>query len=219
MQQTAFRRWTFDKVETASEHIGNLLLANYRRKQLNNTDFTIIANNCWGGSVYRRYNISYLSPTVGLYFFADDYIQLINDLPNNLFLPLTMINACESKYAEQLRLKNQLHIPVGVLGDAIEVVFLHYKTPQEAYDKWNRRLERVNLNNIILKFSEMNLCQEHHLKSFQDIDYRKKLLLLAKHHSGINSGIIVNHYTKNGEVSNDTLYYDKFLDLTDFINQ
>lgn len=25
------------------------LLARYRRKKLNNTDFSIISNNCWGG--------------------------------------------------------------------------------------------------------------------------------------------------------------------------
>lgn len=29
------------------------ITAPIRRKKLNNTDFSIISNNCWGGDVYR----------------------------------------------------------------------------------------------------------------------------------------------------------------------
>ena len=32
-------------------------LANYRKKQLKSTDFTIISNNCWGGMIYESYNL------------------------------------------------------------------------------------------------------------------------------------------------------------------
>ena len=51
-----------------------------KRKKLNNTDFSIISNNCWGGAVYRRYGLPYQSPTVGLYFFAEEYINLLSHL-------------------------------------------------------------------------------------------------------------------------------------------
>mgnify|MGYP003224280895 CR=1 FL=1 len=32
-------------------------LADWRKKQLKSTDFTIISNNCWGGMIYESYNL------------------------------------------------------------------------------------------------------------------------------------------------------------------
>ena len=55
------------RVEGCFVRTCNRFLADNRRSKLNNTDFSIISNNCWGGSVYRHYGIPYLSPTVGLY--------------------------------------------------------------------------------------------------------------------------------------------------------
>lgn len=55
-------------------------LANYRKKQLKYTDFTIISNNCWGGMIYESYNLPKESPTVGMFFMAKDYIEFLSDL-------------------------------------------------------------------------------------------------------------------------------------------
>lgn len=49
MEQTIIRRFTVDKIATLQEKIGNKFLCDIRKNQLNNTDFTIISNNCWGG--------------------------------------------------------------------------------------------------------------------------------------------------------------------------
>ena len=35
-----------------------------RRKQLDDENFTIISNNCWGGTIYESYGIKKQSPTV-----------------------------------------------------------------------------------------------------------------------------------------------------------
>lgn len=48
---------------------------------------------------------------------------------------------------------------IGKLDD-IEVVFLHYKSEEEAYQKWNRRKKRINYNNLIFKFNDMNLAKK-----------------------------------------------------------
>ena len=53
-------------------------LANYRKKQLKYTDFTIISNNCWGGMIYESYNSPKESPTVGMFFMAKDYIEFLS---------------------------------------------------------------------------------------------------------------------------------------------
>ena len=51
-----------------------------KRKRLNNTDFSIISNNCWGGITYEGYGIQKQSTTVGCYLFAKDYLKLVNNL-------------------------------------------------------------------------------------------------------------------------------------------
>ena len=54
MEQTIIRRFTVDKIATLQEKIGNKFLCNIRKNQLNNTDFTIISNNCWGGESLQK---------------------------------------------------------------------------------------------------------------------------------------------------------------------
>ena len=144
------------------------LCAKHNQKKLNNLDFTIISNNCWGGVCYEYFNLPKNSPTVGSYFFADDYIKFISKLKNYLSLKLEIINARESKYFSTLKELNQLNVPVGKLDD-IEIVLLHYKDPKVALEKWKRRVDRINWDNLIVKFSYMSKCNDSHIESFQRI--------------------------------------------------
>ncbi|MEE1042963.1 MAG: DUF1919 domain-containing protein, partial [Clostridia bacterium] len=70
----------------------------FRRKFINNTDFSIICNNCWGGYVYRRYGLPYLTPTVGLYFYSEDFTKLCSDIKGYMSKTLEFIPYTESKY-------------------------------------------------------------------------------------------------------------------------
>lgn len=207
-----------EKALPTLEKINNILFASYRKKKLSNTDFSILSNNCWGGHVYQRFGLPYTSPTVGLYFFAEEYLNLLKDLKTNLYLPLSFIKSSESKYFEELRKRKQLHIPIGLLGDKIEIVFLHYLSEKEAYEKWQRRLSRFNINNLIVKFSQMNLCEDKHICLFNGLPYTKKLLFLAKEYPHIN-GVVVDKYSNGNEITNDTLYFNAYVDLVQLINQ
>lgn len=55
-------------------------------------DFTIISNNCWGGMIYESYNLPKNSPTVGLFFFAEDYICFLENLKEFVEAPLEFIS-------------------------------------------------------------------------------------------------------------------------------
>lgn len=68
-----------------------------RCKFLKNKNITIISNNCWGGHCYRYFALPYDSPTIGLYIFPEDYIQLIKDLRKYMAMPLKFIKYTESK--------------------------------------------------------------------------------------------------------------------------
>lgn len=143
---------------------------------LRNKDFTIISNNCWAGRAYQYLDMPYLSPTVGLYFFAPDYIKFISDLRRYLDTPLKFIEPAESKYYVELQKRNQTDKPIGILDD-VEIVFLHYKSQAEALEKWNRRKARVNFDNIFIKMSRMDLCTEKEIQEFDLLPFKNKFFL------------------------------------------
>ena len=192
------------------------VLAPYRRKRLNNTDFSIISNNCWGGVCYEWFGLQKLSPTVGTYFFADDYIKFVSNLKYYTSLDIEMIDAKDSRYSDELKKRNQMNVPVGKLGD-VEIVFLHYKDPDIAKDKWSRRVKRINWENLILKFSYMNCCTDEHIHQFEKIDGYKSFVFVSKPFEKYNNAILVPGYD-GGQIDNDTFYWNKYFDVVCFLN-
>ena len=116
-----------------------------RKKKLKTTDFSIISNNCFAGIVYQHLGMEYNTPTVGLYFFADEYIKFLSDFDHYIKQELKIINTADSKYYQELVNKGQQNTIVGLLDD-VEIVFLHYKSNEEAIEKWNRRVKRLSKN-------------------------------------------------------------------------
>ena len=193
------------------------LTVSLRRKKLNNTDFTIISNNCWGGMCYEHFDLPKMSPTVGMYIFAEDYIKLIGDLRRYMSMDLKMIPAEQSRHAEELRRREQLHIPVGVLGGDIEIVFLHYKEPELAKQKWDRRVARINWDNLIIKFSYMNLCEDAHIHQFEKLQGVKKFAFSGKPFPEYDDVYVIPG-NEDGRVDNDTFHWDRYLDVVSMLN-
>lgn len=196
----------------------NPLLAPFRRAKLERTDFTVISNNCWAGSVYRRYGLSYLSPTVGLYFFADDFIRFAGALRHYTTVPLKFIDATESYHADLLAEKGELGKLVGRIDD-VEIVFLHYATQGEAAEKWRRRCERINWDNLLIKFSQMNFCSEDDLRAFDVIPFNRKICFTATPHPELNCAVHCPGFEsdENG-ILNDTDCYARYVDLEKWLN-
>ncbi|MCD8291242.1 MAG: DUF1919 domain-containing protein [Prevotella sp.] len=136
-----------------------------------------------------------MSPTVGTYFYADDYIKFISNLQYYLSCDLTFISHGDSKYADILSLKKQESAPIGCLDD-VEIVFLHYHSEEEAREKWERRVKRANTDNLIVKFSEQNLCEYSHLKEFDAMPYEKKILFTKCDYPEFGCAIKLPFYSK-----------------------
>ena len=198
-----------------------------RRKKLNNTDFTIISNNCWGGLCYEYFGLPKQSPTVGCYFFAEEYIRFITALPYYLNCNLTFIPTNKSRYYKELAQRKQEDVLVGVLDD-VEIVFLHYNDPIVAKAKWDRRVSRVNWNNLIIKFSYMNKCNDSLVDMFvqavdnmhnqiSDAKSIKSVLFVPKAFSQYPYAIVLPN-VKNGQIINDTFYWNKYCDIYSLIN-
>lgn len=160
-----------------TEKLDEKYICKIRNKHLKNKDFTIISNNCWGGWVYRIFGLEYKTPTVGLFIMPKDYLKFIKNLEYYLFnCDLQFIEPKYSRYYKILNSKETYgKYPVGKLDD-IEIFFMHYKDEKEAYEKWNRRLKRVNMDNLIVKFNDQNGCTIKEINEFNKINKYNKMI-------------------------------------------
>lgn len=188
------------------------------RRQLINSDFTIISNNCWGGGVYETLGLEYNTPTVGLFFYAPCYIKFIENLKENLSGDLKFIDQSKYDMANEIRMKNLY--PIGVINDEIEIHFLHYKTNEEALEKWTRRSDRVNFSNLFFSLTDNDLCTMEEIEAFDKFP-GKKVFFSAKGFEGIKSLVWLKEFEKNGKVgalySNPWLYR-KCFDVVKWLN-
>ncbi|KXT44169.1 hypothetical protein HMPREF2531_04019 [Bacteroides intestinalis] len=209
-----------NKLKVSIREKMNPYLAPYRlqRLELMNRTFTIISNNCWGGHVYRYFGLSYNSPTIGLFFFAQDYIKFVENLPFYINKELSFISLEESHYCDKLREYGGecINCPIGRLAD-IEIIFMHYKTENEAAAKWQRRVQRINWNNLILKMSEQNGSTINDLKAFDALPYKKKVLFVTRDY-GLKSQVIFKEFMNRGNIPDDTSNFKRYVNLVDLIN-
>ena len=109
------RRLKLDKVR---DDINSFIL----KRQVHNTNFTIIANNCWGSRIYQELGFKYNTPFVGLFFVAPCYIRLLGNLDYYLASDLQFVN--QSKYRIFQKTKDY---PIGLIGKDVEIHFRHHQ--------------------------------------------------------------------------------------------
>lgn len=152
---------------------------------------------------------------------AADYLKLITNLDYYLKQELHFMNIEESKhYAVWIEDPGMKNVPIGVLDD-VEIAFLHYKNPAVALEKWNRRVERINKANLIFKFSYMNQCDEHDLETFIQMPLPGKKVCFVKDAATAKKDASLVYYRgfeNSDQILNDTLHWEKYFDVTTFIN-
>lgn len=192
------------------KRIIKIFLSPFYRIGLKNRNFSIISNNCWGGHYYDKYHLKYLTPTIGLFIPPKDYLKFINNIHYYLNLDLQHVLAKECNcYGMLLRkveagyIENADALIIGKLGD-IEIVFLHYTTFEDAKMKWNRRKDRINFNNLIIKFNDQNELEEEDFFEFQKIKYRNKIFFTSnKKYKEFENVFYIKKYEKLGFALDD----------------
>ena len=167
---------------------------------LKNKNFTIVSNDCWGGEVYRDFNLPYATPFVGAMLMAPCYVKLIRDLRGNLASPLTF--APRSKYAEinQMREAPNKPFPIGRLNCDIEIQFLHYDSEEEASQKWTRRVSRMHWDNLFIKFDASKAhCTDELLREFDALPFKQKVCLSAERKPHIASLVPLEDWVLDGK--------------------
>ncbi|WP_303312081.1 DUF1919 domain-containing protein [Hymenobacter sp. BT730] len=168
------------------------------QQQLRNRDFTVISNDCWGAEVYKHFELPFNTPFIGLMLMAPCYIELLRNPKYYLSLPLVFLEKSRYEIINDLQKTHKHPFPIASLGDKVEIQFLHYHTPEEAAEKWLRRVARINWDNLRVKFDgSKDFATPELVREFTALPYQQ-LLLLKKPIAGLAAGVVVPDYTTNG---------------------
>ena len=68
--------------------------------------------------LYESYDLPKESPTVGIFFMADEYIKFLGDIKGYTSKELTFIPPESSRYADELRKDKRFgSYPIGIIDD------------------------------------------------------------------------------------------------------
>jgi len=193
----------------------------FLQKKLKNKDFTIISNNCWGGGVYEDLNLPYNSPFVGLFIMAPDYIKLLKDLRTYMSMTLTFTDISKYKRINQERSQQHGLYPIGVLND-IEIYFMHYKSKEEAFEKWERRKARMNWDNLFIKLCDNDFSTHDLAKEFDKLPYKNKVFFSVKNYNDVKSLVWFDKYKNEDGVGDLYSYkwrYRKYFYVVKWLNK
>jgi len=152
----------------------------------------------------------YLSPTVNLFFYAPCYLKFASRLDHYLQQELRFKS--ESSYAKGQQTHQRFgRYPIGVLDD-IEIHFMHYDSEDDALEKWNKRKQRINRDNIIFAFTDRDLCTYELMQQFDDLP-GAKILLTARHYPWIKSAVHIPAYQGSREMGDGYTNYDTLIDV------
>ena len=123
----------------------------------------------------------------------------MSDLKGYINGELTFIKPEQSRWKDAPQVSGDKRYgtyPVGILSNGentIEIFFLHYHSEQEAREKWERRIQRINWDKVLVKFNDQNGCTEKEVDKFMKLPYRNKLFFTCKEWPNINGEYTIIH--------------------------
>lgn len=156
---------------------------------IDNKKFSIISDSCWGGFLYQKINKIYTSPFVWTRIYDNNsYIKLLKDL--KYYLKQKPIFSIYKANIDNCYNGNV----VGTIGDVM-IVFPHFPTIEEAQQKWNKRLERFDYENI---FVEMSITSENAAIEFDKLPFKNKVGFTYENYN-LNSCIYIGDFINSIE--------------------
>lgn len=174
-------------------------------------DTSIISSNCFAGRIMQDLGMQYNTPTLGLYFFADDYIEFLRNLKYYLTeAKLEFLDQSRYPLTNERREKWLHWYPIGLLGGKVEIQFLHYHSEEEAAEKWYRRASRINRDKLLVIGMEQNLCTEKLIRDFDILPFEHKIFFSSKNIPECKSNIQMQEFVSKGEVGDPYMQADLF---------
>ncbi|RKM60701.1 DUF1919 domain-containing protein [Butyrivibrio sp. XB500-5] len=145
-------------------YLRDRIILSGKRQRLNNRNVTIISSDCTGGMVYKELGMEFKSPTINMFFNAGDFITFCRDISYWIDRPM-------------IEVEDDAPYPVAELGEGgIRLHLVHYKSVEEAQEKWNVRKKRIDFNNLFFVMNDRNDCSYEVMKEYDELPFANKVL-------------------------------------------
>lgn len=134
-----------------------------------------------GGVVSHELGLRFNSPTINLWFKPEEFIKFLNQLEHYLY-------DCEIE--KNVQDSEKYGYPVGKLDD-ISIYFTHYKTFEQAKQKWNERLKRLSLDNLYIVMVQKDGCTEQDICSFDKLLFKHKVIFTVREYPQYSSAYYI----------------------------
>ncbi len=190
------------------------------RLGLRQKSFTIVSNNCWGTFIYKKFDLPYQSPFINALIYASDYIRLLENFSPEILKDLSFIKPEQSKHLDEMKSRgyDKESFPIGVIGDNIEIHFLHYKEEEDALNKWNARLKRIDYDHLIFKFSDSERCDQSLIERFDALPFKNKICFSAKSFPELKSVVTLKYFKGKEGVIDEWKHSEKEYSIRKLLN-
>lgn len=103
---------------------------------------SIVSNHCWGGMACHLLGLEIRSPFTNLWIGEDPYLDLLGDLRRRCTEETPVFRCMRPG-------EDGKPYPVLALGDT-ELNCTHAQSPQQALEDWNRRVVRINWDDLLV---------------------------------------------------------------------
>lgn len=114
----------------------------------------------------------------------EDFIKAISNWNDFLDYPISEDSNSDMGY------------PVGISLDGIKIYFQHYRTFDEAIEKWVTRKKRLNNSQIV--FMLTNYCGDSEIvREFNDLEVENKIVFTDQSFETCDSAVKLKHWKPN----------------------
>lgn len=132
--------------------------------KIKNSNLSIVSNNCWGGVVYNRLKLQFLTPFINMYELDEDYLKIAGSLQKYLSSELE----CVGEGYNEIQ---KIRYPICQLND-VKLYFNHYSSFETAKEKWDIRKKRLNWDNLFIMMFTDDI---RNAREFCRLPYKKKV--------------------------------------------
>lgn len=180
------------------------------RRRLKNCDFSLISSNCVGGTILHDLNLPFNSPFINLWLEPKDFLKFCERMNHYLDSTLRFTNF------------DGINYPVGMLDD-IKIYFQHYSSEEEAANAWNRRKQRINMNNLFVMFTDRDGCTYEDLIRFDKLDIINKVVFTHVKYPDISSAYYIHGFETETCVGHlmelkNNYTYKKYIDAFKYVS-
>jgi uncharacterized protein (DUF1919 family) len=186
----------FRGLRKARHRVQEWTLSRRMRRQLGGMGICFLSSNCVGSRLSLLAGEPFNSPTVNLWMAPGDFLQFVERIED--------YKALGGDFQLSDTASTEHGYPVADLGGEtglprIRVYFQHFHSLDEAVSAWTRRFNRLDLDRVVLTFTDRDGATEEDLRRFDALPY-VKIAFTSRTLDGVACAVQVPGYEHAAEV-------------------